>query len=97
MSDFTITQGDTFLGNYDHQGSLAGVTFVAGVVSGAFSAPVNVVVTNETAGLAQFVAATDTWPPGLYLFQYRQTGASVVVHSYPRVVFTVEEDIGLPA
>lgn len=93
ISATIVTRGDTFVATYEHGGSLAGVTFegVAVGVDQAFTVPFFVI--DEPEGSAEFRAPTGAWPAGLYQFQYRQTSGTIITHSYPRLLFAIEDSL----
>lgn len=94
MSLFSLFIGSTFLIKYRHEGSGAGVSFTAMVQKDSTEYPVTFTWVDQLAGIGEFRAATGTWVPGEYVFQYKQTGGGLIIISDPLLEFTMKQ--GLP-
>lgn len=95
MTGLVIVRGATFLADYDHGGPLTGVTVtsVARRTDAAGNVAIPFIVTDAVAGKGQFLAATDAWPLGSYLWEIKTTAAGITAFADERIPFTVIEPL----
>lgn len=93
MSSFTIKIGETFLAEYQHGGSLAGVTVTSSVRCDEGVFDLSFTVVDEATGIGRFQAATDEWPPGAYVWDIKWVGGGVTSYSDGEIQFMAERPV----